>query len=255
MKMNQTILEISNLSKSFDGLKAVDSVSLSIEKGTVASIIGPNGAGKTTLFNLINGFIRQDSGFIRYKGARIDELTPTHRAILGIGRLWQDIRLFKNMTVLDNLLVAKKNNPGERVLRNFFSARAVAELEKHNLDSAEKTLQFVHLEHKRNALAQDLSYGQQKLLALGRLLMNNAELLLLDEPLAGVNPKMINEIQELIRLLVAEGKTVLLIEHNLPKAMEISDVVYVMDEGRIELAGKPSDVSEAQTLREIYLGV
>jgi len=255
MNMSQPILEISNLFKSFDGLTAVDDVSLSIEKGTIASIIGPNGAGKTTLFNLINGFIRQDSGFIRYKGASVDELSPTHRAILGIGRLWQDIRLFKNMTVLDNLLVAKKNNPGERVLRNFFSTRAVAESEKHNLDLAEKTLQFVYLEHKRNSLAQDLSYGQQKLLALGRLLMNDAELLLLDEPLAGVNPKMINDIQGMIRQLVVEGKTILMIEHNLPKAMEISDIVYVMDEGRIELQGKPSDISEAQRLKEIYLGV
>lgn len=255
MKMAEPILEISSLSKSFDGLKAVDDVSLSIEKGNIASIIGPNGAGKTTLFNLVNGFIRQDSGSIHYKGASVDELSPTQRAILGIGRLWQDIQLFKNMTVLENLLVAKKSHPGEKVLNNFLAFRGVTKLENDNVYAAEKVLTFIHLEHKRNSLAQDLSYGQQKLLALGRLLMNDADLLLLDEPLAGVNPKMINDIQNLIKQLVTEGKTVLMIEHNLPKAMEISDVVYVMDEGRIELKGKPSDISEAKKLKEIYLGV
>lgn len=255
MKMSQPILEISSLSKSFDGLKAVEDISFSIEKGTVASIIGPNGAGKTTLFNLINGFIRQDSGNIQYKGSGIDALSPAQRAILGIGRLWQDIRLFRNVTVLENLLVAKKNHPGEKVLNALLGLRGATEFENENLIAAEKVLNFILLDHKRNSLAQDLSYGQQKLLALGRLLMNEAELLLLDEPFAGVNPKMINDIQELIKQLVSDGKTVLMIEHNLPKAMEISDIVYVMDEGKIELKGKPSDISEAQRLKEIYLGV
>ena len=253
--MSRTILEILSLTKSFDGLTAVKDVSFSIEKGTVASIIGPNGAGKTTLFNLINGFIRQHSGFIQYEDRNIDSLSPTQRSILGIGRLWQDIRLFKNMTVLENLLVAKKRHPGEQVVNNLLAFRGVAQFENNTINAAEKVLKFIHLEDKRNSFAQDLSYGQEKLLALGRLLTNDAELLLLDEPLAGVNPKMINDIQELIRQLVAEGKTVLMIEHNLPKAMAISDIVYVMDEGRIELKGKPSDISEAQKLKEIYLGV
>lgn len=255
MKMPQPVLETSSLSKSFDGLKAVEDVSFSIEKGTIASIIGPNGAGKTTLFNLINGFIRQDYGSIHYKGKSVDALSPTQRAILGIGRLWQDIRLFRNMTVLENLLVAKKNHPGEKVLNTLLGFRGTTKFENENLIAAEKVLKFILLDHKRNSLAQDLSYGQQKLLTLGRLLMNEAELLLLDEPLAGVNPKMINDIQELIKQLVSDGKTILMIEHNLPKAMEISDIVYVMDEGKIELKGKPSDVSEAQRLKEIYLGV
>lgn len=253
--MTKPVLQISNLCKSFNGLKAVNDVSLSIEKATIASVIGPNGAGKTTLFNLINGFIQQDSGSIQYEGRNIDALSPSQRAILGIGRLWQDIRIFRNMTVLENLLVAKKNHPGEKVLRILLSFKDIVKFEKDNVNEVEKVLEFVHLEHKHKSLAQDLSYGQQKLLALGRLLMNDADLLLLDEPLAGVNPKMINDIQELINQLVAQGKTILMIEHNLSKAMEISDIVYVMDEGRIQLKGKPSDISETQKLKEIYLGV
>lgn len=254
-KMSQRILEISHLCKSFDGLKAINELSFSIENGTITSIIGPNGAGKTTLFNLINRFIQQDSGSIWFNGQNINALSPTQIAVRGIGRLWQDIRLFKNMTVLENLLVAKKVHPGESVLSNFLSFRRVAYSEKVNLGLAEEILQLIHLEQKRNGLAQDLSYGQQKLLAFGLLLMNNAELMLLDEPLAGVNARMINNIQNLIKQLKAKGKTVVMIEHNLPKALEISDVVYVMDEGKIEYMGKPSDILETRRVKEIYLGI
>lgn len=249
------ILELKSLYKSFDGVKAVNDVSLSIESKTVTSIIGPNGAGKTTLFNLINGFLRQDAGSVHYKGAVIDNLSPAERALLGIGRLWQDIRLFKNMTVLENLLSARKNHPGEKILNQILRLKAIKREEAANKEAAERTLRFIDLWDKRNSLAKDLSYGQQKLLALGRLLMNDAELLLLDEPLAGVNPIMIERISDLVKELVAEGKTILMIEHNVPKAMAISDWVYVMDEGRIELSGIPAEVSRDPQLKEVYLGV
>lgn len=253
--MHRIILQISNLIKSFNGIRAVDNISFSIEKATVTSIIGPNGAGKTTLFNLINGFINQDSGCVYYKGRKIDKLSPENRAKIGIGRLWQDIRLFRNMTVLENLLVAKKNNPGEIVRRNFFLPKSIAKFEKHNIELAEEILGFINLKIQQNTLAQNLSYGQQKLLAIGRLLMNDAELLLLDEPFAGVNPIMIDEISELIKKIVEQGKTILMIEHNVPKALSISDFVFVMDEGKIALYGLPRVIYDNSQLKDIYIGV
>jgi len=249
------LLEIQHLAKSFDGVKAVDHVSFAIEPGTITSIIGPNGAGKTTLFNLVAGFLRRDAGTIHYKGKAIDDLSPSQRAGLGVGRLWQDIRVFRNMTARENLLVAQKHQPGEKISNYLLRYKNVDKLEKQNREAAERVIKFIRLDHKQNSLAQDLSYGQQKLLALGRLLMNEAELLLLDEPTAGVNPLMIDEILALIQMLVKEGKTVLMIEHNVPKAMSISDWVYVMDEGRIELYGSPAEVSSNPLLKEVYLGV
>jgi ABC-type branched-subunit amino acid transport system ATPase component len=235
VELTLIVLEIRQLHKAFDGVKAVNEVTLSASRGTVTSIIGPNGAGKTTLFSLIDGFIRPDSGSISYKGNRIDALRPSRRAQLGIGRLWQDVRLFGKMSVLENLLVARKKHPGESVVNCLFRPRLVSQAEKDNRTGAEQILEFVGLKDKMNALAQDLSYGQQKLVALVRLLNNDAELLLLDEPTAGVHPSMIEEILVLIRKLAKDGKTVLMIEHNVPKARLVSDFIYVMDRGRIEM--------------------
>lgn len=253
-KLNR-ILEIKNLVKSFNGVKAVNDVSFSIDRGTITSIIGPNGAGKTTLFNLINGLLLQDSGQIYYRNNLVDDYAQWERAILGIGRLWQDIRLFKNMTVLENLLVAKKDQPGEQILKTLFLRSKVTNIEKENVEYAERTLNFIELESKRNALAKDLSYGQQRLVAIGRLLMNDSDLLLLDEPFSGINPIVIDKISELIKKLVDQGKTILMIEHNVPKAMSISDFVYVMDEGKIALFGLPQEVSKDPQLKDIYVGV
>lgn len=249
------LLELQHICRSFDGMKAVEDVTFSIQAGTISSIIGPNGAGKTTLFNIIGGFLRQDSGGIRYKGGPVDALSPAQRAVIGLGRLWQDARVFTNMTVIDNLLVAKKEHPGEKILHTLLRWKDVREVEAENLESAEKTLRLVKLDHKRHSLAQDLSYGQQKLLALGRLLMNGAELLLLDEIMTGLNPLMIDEIVNLIKGLVANGKTALMIEHNVPKALEISDRTYVMSNGRVAISGSPAEVYAHPLLREMYLGV
>lgn len=249
------LLKTQHLSVAFDGIHAVEDVSLSVRSGTITSIIGPNGAGKTTLFNLVNGYIRQDGGAILYRDKHIDLLPSWQRALMGIGRLWQDIRLSPNMTVLENLLVARKNQRGEMIWKCLLRPRRVSESERENRVQASDILELIGLEHKQESLARNLSYGQQKLLALGRLLMNDAELLLLDEPLAGVNPLMIDEILSLIVRLATDGKTVVMIEHNVPKALSISDLVYVMSQGQIELAGTPTEVSADPMLREVYLGV
>lgn len=249
------VLELKHLYKSFDGVKAVDDVSLSIQMGAVASIIGPNGAGKTTLINLIDGFVRQDAGTIFYKGKAIDSLSPVDRARLGIGRLWQDGRLFKNMSVLENLLVASKDQPGERILNCLLRSKHVSTSERRNLESVEKVLSLTGLEPKRNALAMDLSYGQQKLLAIGRLLVNEAELLLLDEPTTSLDPVMIDELLTFIKSLADGGKAILMIEHNVPKAVTISDKIFVMNKGRIAFGGEPSQKATDVLLKENYWSI
>lgn len=251
-----SVLEIKQLHKDFDGVKAVNEVCLSAASGTITTIIGPNGAGKTTLFNLIDGFIRPDSGSINYKGTRIDVLRPSRRAQLGIGRLWQDVRLFGKMSVLENLLVARKNQPGESVINCLVRRRRVSQAEKDNRKDAEKILEYVGLKHRLHDPAQNLSYGQQKLVAIARLLSNDAEFLLLDEPTAGVHPSMIDAILSLIKELAAEGKTILMIEHNVPKARLVSDFIYVMDQGRIEIETRAEVSRNAMptTLKRINAG-
>lgn len=241
------LLEVRNLSKSFDGVKAVSDLSLSIEEGTITSIIGPNGAGKTTLFNLIDGFLQHDEGVILYKGRPIDRLSPPQRATVGFGRLWQDVRVFNKMTTMENLLVARKNHPGEKILNCLLRPWAVARAEREVRAAAEQVLRSLDLYHKRHSLAQDLSYGQQKLLTLGRLLVNDAELLLIDEPTAGVNPVMVDEMLRILKELAGAGVTVLMIEHNIRKALGVSDRVYVMSNGSLQPyrvpyeAGSPSE--------------
>jgi ABC-type branched-subunit amino acid transport system ATPase component len=253
--MREILLEVEGLSKSLGGVKAVREVSLALPGGMITSVIGPNGAGKTTLFNVINGYVRHDSGAIRYKGVEIGSLSPSRRASLGIGRLWQDIRLFGNMTVLENLRAAKKSHVGESLIACFLRRNAVRRVEAEVDESAEKILELIRLEDKRHSLARDLSYGQQKLLGLGRLLMNGTDLLLLDEPTSGVNPLMIDRILEFVRRLSAEGKTILMIEHNIREAANISDWIHVMNEGTIIRSGSPASIISSQSLKEVYMSV
>jgi ABC-type branched-subunit amino acid transport system ATPase component len=234
------LLEVNNLSK-FGGMFFVRNISFAIKSGTITAIIGANGAGKTTLFNLLQGFLKQDGGTINYRGERIERLPPTKRAKIGIGRLWQDVRLFENLTVLENLLAAAKNHPGDSIWRNIFRPRQIRAVEEMNKETAEKILALIDLSEERHNLARQLSYGQQKLLALGRLLMNEADLLLLDEPLSGINPLMIDKILSFIRSLSAQGKTILLIEHNINKALSVADRVLVMSEGQMQPEKTPSE--------------
>lgn len=249
------LLEIEGLSKSFGGIKVLTDVSLSIESGTITSVIGPNGSGKTTLFNTISGFVSQDRGSISYKSRNIDRMSPAERVLDGIGRLWQDIRLFRNMSVMENLLVATKRHPGDSVVGNFLFRRNCESVERRMVETAIHTLELLGLGQNGRKPASDLSYGEQKLVAFGRLLMNDADFLLVDEPTSGLNSSKIDIVFGLMQGLVRKGKTVLMIEHNVEKALEIADRVYVMDEGRIEIAGSPSEVRSSPLLQEVYLGV
>lgn len=252
------ILALHNLTKSFDGLKAVDSLTLEFAKGRITALVGPNGAGKTTLFNLINGLLKPDRGKIYFDNRRIDGIPRWKIARLGVGRLFQDVRIFNKLSVLENVLLGRFFHPGEsplRVLFSWFCRDGVTKVEKENLEEASHWIKFVGLAEKENSPAEALSFGQQKLLAIARLLAGGYKLLLLDEPTAGVNPVMIKSLLDLIEKVVETGRTIVFIEHNMTVVFDIADWVYFLDEGKITSFGLPNDVLGDPEIRRTYLGI
>ena len=241
--MNE-ILKTYKLTKRLDGIIAVNDVSISIKEKTITSLIGSNGAGKTTLFHLLTSFIYPDTGEIIYKDFKIHNDDKIKLVEMGIGRLWQDIRLFQNMSVFENLLVSSKNNPGENFFNNIIQTRRVKNAEEEIVKKASEILEFIDLQIHKNNLSSTLSYGQQKRLAIGRMLMNDAELLLLDEPFSGLDEKNVEKITCLLKDLIAKNKTILMIEHNIEKALALSDWIYIMEAGKIIYSGLPEYYSE-----------
>lgn len=249
------MLSLHDISKSFDGVKAVDSVNLEFTEGKIVGLVGPNGAGKTTLFNLINGLLKPDHGEIYLKETRVDGHPPWEIARLGIGRLFQDVRVFQRLSVLENVLLGRVFHPGEIPLNNLFRYRKINKVEKNNLEMARHWIKFVGLSGKENSPAESLSFGQQKLLAIARLLTGGHKILLLDEPTAGVNPAMIKPLLKLIEKIVEDGRTVVFIEHNMTVVLKISDWLYFLDEGKIVSFGLPDDVLGDPEVRKVYLGI
>jgi len=250
-----SILELRSVTKSFGGIRAADQVSMGFEQGLITGLIGPNGAGKTTIFNLISGFLRADEGKVCCRGRDITGFAPWRIAQLGVGRAFQDVHLFSRMRAMDNVLVAFRNQTGENPLMSVFGRWKTVARDKACRERAMGLLDFVGLREKAGDLAEDLSYGQQKLLSIVRLLAADADILLLDEPTAGVNPQMIGLLLQVIRKLAQEGKTVVFIEHNMNVVIEIADWLYFLDGGQVESFGRPKDVLGDPEVRKAYIGV
>ena len=220
------VLETKNLTKRFEGVHAVDGLSIAIEKAKITSIIGPNGSGKTTLINVLSGFVPFDSGVVIINdAAKLLVIKPHEIIFYGITRTFQDVHLFNQMTVLDNLLVVLTE-------RNVFSALFEKHKEYH-LKKAEDILRRVGLWEKKKELAANLSYGQRKLLEIGRTMVTNADVFLFDEPFAGLFPEMVKIVSTIIQELKKEDKTIILIEHDMNLIRELSDYVFVMDGGKL----------------------
>ena len=248
------MLTLENVSKSFGGIRALNKVNFSVAPHSITGLIGPNGSGKTTSFNIISGFYRKDSGRIFFADKEIHDLEPYQIAMQGIGRTFQISEAPEKMTVLENLLLAPKNQQGESILNIFFQPSRVKTENRKHLQNAYNILKLIQLYELRNEYSGNLSGGQKKLLSLGRILMSDPTLILLDEPTAGVNPTLIRELIAAVKKLRdAEGKTVLLIEHNMKVISEICDRVIVLDFGEKIAAGTPQEIQTNERVLEAYL--
>ncbi len=251
--MNQTVLQFDGLCKTFDGITALAEFTGIVRNREILGLIGPNGAGKTTFFHVATGFIRPDRGNVHYGGRKLVGYPPYKIARLGIARTFQDLRLIHQLSVLENVLLAFPNQPGERLWNVFFRWRMVSAREREITKRAASLLEDAGLADKANNPAEALSYGEQKLLSLVCCLATGAELLLLDEPVAGIAPAMIEKILSIIQNLPKQGKSVILIEHNLDAVMQVCDRVIFMDAGRKVSEGTPTEVRNDSKVIEAYI--
>lgn len=249
------VVTCEGLGKSFGGARVVDGVDLQFAAGAITALIGPNGAGKTTVFHLIAGAIRPDAGRVLLGGRRIDGLPAWRVARLGVTRLFQDVRVFPQMTVLDNVRAAIPGQAGEDLRSLLFDWRRVVGQRGSVTQTALDALARVGLGAAPEKRACELSYGQQKLLALARVIASERPVLLLDEPTAGISPQVRQALMPVLRSLANEGRTVALIEHDLAAVRELSDAVLFMDEGRILASGPAKTVLANPVLRATYLGL
>ena len=248
------MLEVSGLVKAFGSLRAVDGIDLAIDAGTITGLIGPNGAGKTTLFNLIAGTLAPEAGAIRFMGERIDRLTPDRIFARGLARTFQVPRPFPQMTVLENLMLASPRQAGERFWNNWVRPGRVRGEERRARESAMEVLELCALADRAGETAGRLSGGQQKLLELGRVLVAEPKLILLDEPAAGVNPVLLETLVDRIVRLNRRGVTFLVIEHNLDLVMSVCRPIAVMAQGRLIYHGDAAGVRKDRRVLDAYLG-
>jgi len=249
------VLELDQVSKRFGGLAAVQDLSFDVQPGRITSLIGGNGAGKTTVFNLITGYLAPDAGQIRFRGQRINGLAPHKIARTGISRGFQELRLFNRLTALDNVQAAVPQQKGESILRAIFGGQELREEAQATETRSRQILNDLTISHQVDTLAEQLSYGQQKLLALGRLVAAKGDFLLLDEPTSGLSPAMVDDFCDRMKALVAAGRSILLIEHNVEIVMRLSDWVIVLHQGGKIAEGTPDEVRRNSAVMHTYLGL
>ncbi len=249
------ILSIDGVSKRFKGLRAVQEVSFSVQRGSITALIGPNGAGKTTLFNVISGFLRGDSGTILFNGQRVEGLPAHRRSRLGLVRTFQIPRVFGRLTVLENLMVAVPAQPGEEPFGCFWRNGAMRRGQRQVREKAEGLITLLNLSRVADAYGASLSGGQRKLVELGRVLMTDPTMIMLDEPMAGVNPALGLRLLERVQQLRAErGLTFLFVEHDMDVVMQASDRVLVLDDGALIADGLPREIRANERVIDAYLG-
>ncbi len=245
-------LEGRGLERGFGGIVAVSGLDLNIAPRRITGLIGPNGAGKTTAFNLLTGFLEPNAGEVTYRGKSLAGVKPHRIVRLGVARSFQDLKLFTRLTVLENVLVALPTQRGDRLFDVYFAPWAVAREERANLGRAMAILEFVGLAGRAADLATDLSYAEEKLLAVARLLATDAEVLLFDEPLSGLSPNTLAHIMPIFKRLAASGRTIAIIEHNLDVIRELCDVAIFLDEGRKLAEDTPERLMQDPVLAERY---
>ncbi|MFS9093710.1 ABC transporter ATP-binding protein [Streptococcus sp. Marseille-Q3533] len=249
------LLEVKQLTKHFGGLTAVGDVTLELNEGELVGLIGPNGAGKTTLFNLLTGVYEPSEGTITLDGHLLNGKQPYKIAALGLGRTFQNIRLFKDLTVLDNVLIAFSNHHKKHVFASFLRLPAFYKNEEALKAKAIDLLKIFDLDRDADTLAKNLAYGQQRRLEIVRALATEPKILFLDEPAAGMNPQETAELTDLIRRIKEEFKiTIMLIEHDMNLVMDVTERIYVLEYGRLIAHGTPSEIKTNKRVIEAYLG-
>ena len=252
---DDVVLELAGLNKAFGGLQATDDVSLQVERGTITGMIGPNGAGKSTLFNLISGFYTPDDGRVTVNETDVTGMEPDEIAHNGLIRTFQTPRKLEGMSVREAMLVGPQHQLGESFIPLFTKGSEVAEQEHANLDRAEELLELFEIDHLATAMATEVSGGQLKLIELARAIMAQPDILLLDEPVAGVNPTLAKNLKRFIQQLNDErGLTFLIIEHDMQFIMDLADPIIVLDQGHVLVEGTPDEVRSDERVIDAYLG-
>ena len=248
------LLAAHGMRKVYDGVTALDGVSIEVAPASITGVIGPNGSGKSTLFDCITGFQARDAGTVTFEGRDIGRLAPQRIARLGLRRTFQQLRVFPELTVRENLLVAAQSAPGFSYFSEILRTPAVRAHEAAARERAAGIIAEVRLDKVADDYAADLSYGQKKLMELGMALMTEPRLLMLDEPMAGVNPTLVGGLKDELLRVRERGIALLIVEHNLKLVFEICETIYVLDQGKLLAVGKPAEIARDERVLQAYLG-